>query len=293
MDDEKPDIEEVFGKVLEIEFDMEFYMKDGAMDGLSTEKAKEELAEHMKNHFGQLNPFENPETTTTIEFQKAIVCENEKTHEVDETDDACHPKEENSSSSGSTGSEIIQWKKVEKSTIGVVNNFGGTGGEFVQWSSRQTQKLEKNLLQAGVNLLTPVVESCTAAGEVAEKLLSKMVMREPFPRAISPLFAASGSSFELHKWMAHLSPKMRKVPFTMLAIPGTHQSATHTMQRDQLMSFDSPLYADNEAKPSLSFMTLETLVSWSRCVKHDINQQLEMGIRYFDFRLKITTYFSF
>ena len=86
--------------------------------------------------------------------------------------------------------------------------------------------------------------------------------------------------------MADLSVKMRKVPFTMLAIPGTHNSATHTMQSDQPMSYDSPLYAD------LSSMTPETLASWGRRVKHDINQQLEMGIRYFDFRFRITVYLS-
>ena len=79
----------------------------------------------------------------------------------------------------------------------------------------------------------------------------------------------------------------------MLAIPGTHNSATHTMHRDQSLSYDSPLYADNEANPYLSFMTPETLESWGKCVKHDINQQLEIGIRYFDFRLKLLFIFTF
>ena len=31
-------------------------------------------------------------------------------------------------------------------------------------------------------------------------------------------------------------------------------------------------------------MTSETLASWGRCVGYNINEQLEMGIRYFDFR---------
>ena len=79
----------------------------------------------------------------------------------------------------------------------------------------------------------------------------------------------------------------------MLAIPGTHNSATHTMQKDQMESYDSPAYEGGAVRPYLSFMTPEALASWGRCVKHDINQQLEMGIRYFDFRFKIPVYLSF
>ena len=226
----------------EIEIVMEFYLEDGVMDGLSTGDERQ-IAEHMKNSFDQFNPFENPETVTTVEFQKATVCENEKTHELDETDEACYPKE---SSSRRKRRESEQWRKVEKSTVVVVTYFEGTNEEFVQWSSRQTQQLETNLLQATANSLTPEAQPCLGELErsFVTRVLSKMTIREPFPRAISPLFEASGSSFELHNWMAYLSPKMRKVPFTMLAIPGSHNSATHTMREDQLMSYDSPLYTN-------------------------------------------------
>ena len=244
MDDEKPDTEEDFWKESKIEFVMKFHLEEGAIDGMSTEKAKEELAEHMKNHFDQLNPFENPETLSKV--------------------------------------ELPTW---DKTLVVVVNEFRGIGEEFVQWSTRQTQKLEKNVVQATDNLLTMRAESCTAVGEVALNILSQMTPKQPYPNIVSPSVKLE-PKYELHKWMADLSPKMRKVPFTMLAIPGTHNSATHTMRKDKLISYDSPLIEDT-VMPYASFMTLETLASWSRCVKHDINQQLEMGIRYFDFRLKI------
>ena len=277
----------MIGNVPEIEIVMEFYLEDGVMDGLSTGDERQ-IAEHMKNSFDQFNPFENPETVTTVEFQKATVCENEKTHELDETDEACYPKE---SSSRRKRRESEQWRKVEKSTVVVVTNFEGTNEEFVQWSSRQTQQLETKLLQATANSLTPEAQPCLGELErsFVTRVLSKMTIREPFPRAISPLFEASGSSFELHNWMAYLSPKMRKVPFTMLAIPGSHNSATHTMQKDKEVPdgiipypYDSPLYTNPD--DFKSFVTSETLASWGRCVDYNINEQLEMGIRYFDFR---------
>ena len=245
MDDEKPDIEEDFWRESKIGFVTKFHVEEGVIDEITFEKAQKEIAEHIKNQFEKLNPFENPETLVAVEFPA--------------------------------------WSKTH---VVVVNEFRGMGEEFVQWSSRKTKKLEKNLVQATANLLTPESESCATVGEVGTNILSKMTPTQPFPSIASPLVKLE-PSFKLHRWMADLSPKMRKVPFTMLAIPGTHNSATHTMQSDQLMSYDSPLYAD------LSFMTPETLASWGRCVKHDINQQLEMGIRYFDFRFKTTIYLLF
>ena len=282
MDAEKPDKEESFDKILGISPVMQFYLEDDAMDGLSTEIAKKELEEHMKNHFEYLNPYENPETNPRVEFQKTMVCENEETLELDETATG----QDDGSCNGSG-----QWvgRMVTKSVVKVYYHFGGSKSygdtEFVPWSWKSTEKFKKKLFEAGVSLLTSGAESCTGpAGEVATKVLSKMTMREPFPTAVVVHSANEGETYKLHKWMGYLSPKMQKVPFTMLAIPGSHNSATHTMQRDQTLPYDSP---------NLSFMTPETLESWGRCVKHDINQQLEMGIRYFDFRLKIPFIFSF
>ena len=166
MDAEKPDIEESFGKLVALSPVMQFYLEDDAMDGLSTEIAKNELEEHMKNHFEYLNPFENPETNPRVEFQKTMVCENEETLELDETATG----QDDGSCNGSG-----QWvgRMVTKSVVKVVNYFQGStskGSEFVQWSDKSTEKFKKKLLQAGVSLLTSGAESCTGpAGEVASK----------------------------------------------------------------------------------------------------------------------------
>ena len=296
MDNEKPDLEEVYEQVSEIHFVFEFYLEDGALDGFSTVyEAKQEISKQMKNLFFHLNPFDSPEMETSVNFYDIEVCENEKTHEVDETGNACEP-----SALQNGGLLLGQWigRKTKKTVARVHNtfkgwgNYGGPWGETVQWTSKKTQKLEKNLVKIAVNLSTPEAESCTESVGEGDDLLSKMILKEPFLGAVLPIFSDS-FSFQLHKWMAHLSPRLRKIPFTMLAIPGTHNSATHTMHRDQSLSYDSPLYADNEANPYLSFMTPETLESWGKCVKHDINQQLEIGIRYFDFRLKLLFIFTF
>ena len=287
MDDEKPDAEEVFEQVNRIQAITEFYLEDSALNGLSDSDAKEKIAELTKPQFEPLNPFDSQDTTVLVNFYKMNVCVIEKTNEVDETGNACE-------------SGQLLGKKVEKQVVKVRNEFVGVSNKeleiTVPWSERRTQKLKKNLKEVAVSLLTLVTESCTeAVGEVGKKILSKMTWKEPeltdnvaLSRVGAMLVGDDGSeyrehSFKLNEWMAHLSPKMRKVPFTMLAIPGTHNSGTHKNNLNYI--------APKEVKPYFLSLTPEGRESWGKCVKHDINQQLEMGIRYFDFRLK--KYFSF
>ena len=281
MDDEKPDVEEVFEQVNRIQAITEFYLEDGALNGLSDSDAKEKIAELTKPQFEPLNPFDSPDTTILVNLYKMNVCMIEKTNEVDETGNACE-------------SGQLLGKKVEKQVVEIRNEFVGVPTIpkiTVPWSERRTQKLKKNLVEVAVNLLTLVTESCTeAVGEVGKKILSKMTLREPeqndnvaLSRVGAMLVGDDGSeyrehSFKLNEWMAHLSPKLRKVPFTMVAIPGTHNSGTHKNNLNYI--------APNEVKPYFLSLTPEGRESWGKCVKHDINQQLEMGIRYFDFRLK-------
>ena len=221
------------------------------LDSLLSKRINE-IRVHLKNQFKHLNPFENPDTSTAYR---------------------------------------IDFNSQPKPKLELYLYFRGKPkvGEnsIVLWSPRQEQKLKKNLVQVTTNFKTLEAESCTIADGAVGWLLSKLDFPNNFPKKIVPLKVSGSSVIFPHKWMAHLSPKMRGVPFTMLAIPGTHNSATHTMQKDHFHAFDSPAYTDGSVRPYLSFLTPETLASWGRCVKHDINQQLEMGIRYFDFRLKI------
>ena len=286
----------MYEQVSEIQFALEFYLEDGALDGFSTEEAQWEIGYHMGYPFGHLNPFRNPNTgSVTVKIYKMEVCENGRQTE----------------------------KTVARVNDTFINSatFYGNWVETVHWTSKKTQKLEKNLVEAAVNLLKPRTESlyktlfCSEWNGFSDEILSKMTLRNPLPGTfVTPVFADRSSSFELHRWMAHLSTKMRKVPFTMLAIPGSHNSATHTMREDEALPYGSPLSVDyvwygdfanyddftnyvndltNHVDDLKSFVTSETLASWGRSVKYNISEQLEMGIRYFDFRLKFLFLFSF
>ena len=101
------------------------------------------------------------------------------------------------------------------------------------------------------------------------------------------------NSFKLHKWMDSLPKHMRELPLTMLSIPGTHDSASHTMRIDMPISPDNPLYSAfgglvrrwiNKNTLTSKAKEKKLISAWGKCMKHDIRQQLEIGIRYFDFR---------
>ena len=89
--------------------------------------------------------------------------------------------------------------------------------------------------------------------------------------------------------MESLPQHMRELPLTMLSIPGTHDSASHTMRTDMPISPDNALYdaLGGAVRRYINKNTVrekQIISAWGKCVKHDIRQQLEIGIRYFDFR---------
>ena len=123
-------------------------------------------------------------------------------------------------------------------------------------------------------------------------LLGKLIFQKNKDTSI-PLAttkAPDNISFKLHQWMRYLPKTTRNLPLTMIAIPGTHDSATHTMKTDHKTSPDSDLYQKNLIMSGISNSLLRSLgvngivSAWGKCVKHTIEEQLLIGIRSFDFR---------
>ena len=55
------------------------------------------------------------------------------------------------------------------------------------------------------------------------------------------------------------------------------------------MSYDSPLHVENKLYRHIAKEALPGVIAaWGKCVKHNIRQQLEIGIRYFDFRFALS-----
>ena len=292
MEDEKPNLNETFEQVSEINFGTEFYLEDNALEGMTAEEAELEIAEQLKKKYEKFNPFEEAETELTVEIKE--ICENSNTLEIDETGKACEV-----SSSRKRRGLFKTFKKIggwfKKAVAKCATTYKSTKQLFAQMSNLKLLKLGKSIAEVAKNIQKEVqnfknggvrhyINTLTCSGGVSEhvgNILWRMTYKEN-SASVSAKKAPSNEKFHLHNWMSSLSQKMRKVPLTMLAIPGTHNSATHQMRNESLQAYDSPWYSP---VPMNSSALNNELAAWGRCVKHNITEQLTMGIRYYDFRL--------
>ena len=124
----------------------------------------------------------------------------------------------------------------------------------------------------------------------------------------------------LYKWMSSLPTKLKDLPLSMLAIPGTHQSASYWFQNKTisrgkypawLQYGKSPEFLQQTYKKRQSFQRVrefyakeqhlgrykwhwpphdepeseyEYFKQWNRCLRSNTKEQLQLGIRYFDYR---------
>jgi len=101
------------------------------------------------------------------------------------------------------------------------------------------------------------------------------------------------NKFQLRSWMGSLPDKVRELPLSMIAIPGTHDSATYHLDTTDVFSPD--FVVNQKLPPYAKVFDLNKMVSalgplkllvhdWGKCLKQNTYQQLMLGIRYFDFR---------
>lgn len=104
---------------------------------------------------------------------------------------------------------------------------------------------------------------------------------EPWNEAIDQLVLTPFSD-----WMGALPYHAHDLPFNQIAIPGSHDSCTASLDRDGGLHPDAPeLYRD----------VLRLFGSWAKTVAHRWSQtqdrtfveQLQLGIRYFDLRISV------
>ncbi|KAM3965721.1 PI-PLC X domain-containing protein 3 [Aphomia sociella] len=86
--------------------------------------------------------------------------------------------------------------------------------------------------------------------------------------------------FDLENWMRDLPAQLKDVPLIYLAIPGSHDSMTYGITRSSTLAPD--------AEPILHRLYplfRGTILRWTITQAIDTQQQLLIGIRYFDLRL--------
>ena len=101
--------------------------------------------------------------------------------------------------------------------------------------------------------------------------------------------------FGLRNWMDSLPDKIKKLPLTQIAIPGSHRSSTYRLLPFTPFPFapDSLLFQqleDHKMAHALAsavghkYGFMNFTMAWSQTINITTFQQLELGLRYFDYR---------
>ncbi len=85
-------------------------------------------------------------------------------------------------------------------------------------------------------------------------------------------------------WMGNLPSWARARPLSRLAIPGSHNSFTYSIDKDSPLGPDHSPRLVNFAN-RCSWLTKPVIYRWAVCQKISVTGQLELGVRYFDLRL--------
>ncbi|XP_076285282.1 PI-PLC X domain-containing protein 3 isoform X1 [Lasioglossum baleicum] len=89
---------------------------------------------------------------------------------------------------------------------------------------------------------------------------------------------------ELEYWMTQLPEPMKNIPVIQLAIPGSHNTMTYTINRRNDVGPDEPNYIRALGR-YCSLVSKPIIFNWSVTQHDNIKDQLNGGIRYLDFRV--------
>lgn len=87
-------------------------------------------------------------------------------------------------------------------------------------------------------------------------------------------------------WMGGLSPHLHNIPLCKLAIPGSHESGSYALKKDWGVSPDADTGVKNLSSiPIIGAMAKDIIHRWGKCQNMTVLEQLNSGVRYFDFRV--------
>ncbi|XP_023237714.1 PI-PLC X domain-containing protein 3-like [Centruroides sculpturatus] len=86
-------------------------------------------------------------------------------------------------------------------------------------------------------------------------------------------------------WMEHLPESLHGTPLPYLAIPGSHDSCSYSINSNSEIAPDEPLLQNSILIHLLGCVSKRIIYKWSKTQSLSCTQQLECGVRYFDLRI--------
>ncbi|KAL6264745.1 hypothetical protein P5V15_004843 [Pogonomyrmex californicus] len=89
---------------------------------------------------------------------------------------------------------------------------------------------------------------------------------------------------DLEFWMTRFPAPLKNIPIIHLAIPGSHDTMTYTIERRNDVGPDEPAFIRTLGR-YCSLVAKPIILNWSITQRDDIKRQLNGGIRYLDLRV--------
>ncbi|XP_076763674.1 PI-PLC X domain-containing protein 2 [Xylocopa sonorina] len=102
--------------------------------------------------------------------------------------------------------------------------------------------------------------------------------------AQQPKQTGTSSLEDLEYWMTRLPVSVRDLPVIYLAIPGSHNTMTYTINRESDVGPDEPRYVRALGR-YVSPVSKPVIFNWSVTQDRSVKEQLNGGIRYLDLRV--------
>ena len=326
-DDEKADENEEFEMITEMKLTMEMMLDYGSTDDKLLEDVASELSNTLKPAFEKNNPFVKGTTTVRVKIQLIDQCV--EVSELGINSEVLTGKPCECEAGKRRKRRNIPFQKVQLPVANVETGFNALDGESALTSPKAQKSLSERIEVAIKDLGSHTKhisdeQLCgyastsldTGVGYIKQAISSSANFMKM--KGIQTKKVPSAPKFTLSKWMGSLPDNIKKLPLTLLAIPGTHQSGTSSLQkelvsesvypwngRDEIPNFLMQTYRqysnyqrvkrfyaadkhlgqyNSDWKEGHPENELKYLEAWNTCQRSSISDQLIMGVRYFDFR---------
>ena len=355
-EDEKPDENEEFEQYSEISFELELTLDYGSTDGKSLSDVASQISEDLKSVYQNINPFDQAVTTVGVSIEEVERCMSTEDLGLQPEDlfdsEDCDPEADKRRKRKSADS----FKQVTMNKMTAAVTFTGEAAGSVPVSSRGMITFRNKIIDALWKLLeSPQLDAshiellsdeqlCDYAAAylgVTRSYLSKAISinADYFETSSSAEFMAlkpietkkseGNTKFYLHSWMGSLRDNVKDLPLSMIAIPGSHNSASYDLEfkftwkptsRPTVYYYDTFYWEskqDDFDKRDAYFYEVKKFYginrhlrhkltshvdfnpfnyglnpvnefdffkAWNTCLRSNTEDQLKLGIRYFDYK---------
>ena len=239
-EDEKPDENEEFEQYSEISFELELTLDYGSTDGKSLSDVASQISEDLKSVYQNVNPFDQAVTTVDVSIEEVERCMSTEDLGLQPEDlfdsEDCDPEADKRRKRKSAG----LFKRVTMNNLAANILFTGEVGDSVPISTQGMVTLTYNIPEAikkfgqienlSDSQLCDYVAEYTGA---SRSYLSKAISNSAVFMKLKPIKTKKpegNTKFYLHKWMGSLRDNVKDLPLSMLAIPGSHNSASYDLE---------------------------------------------------------------